>query len=57
MWVTPDYLERQRGFVTGPYEELELDAGHWLMQQQTEAVVAAILAHLQRVDGAPSTGP
>jgi pimeloyl-ACP methyl ester carboxylesterase len=56
-WVTPDYLERQREFMAGPYQELELDAGHWLIQPQTEAVVGAVLAHLQRVDGAAPTGP
>jgi pimeloyl-ACP methyl ester carboxylesterase len=55
MWVTPDYLERQREFVAAPYQEIELDAGHWLMQEQTEAVVAAVLAHLQRVDDARSS--
>ncbi len=56
-WVTPEYLEGQREFMAGPYEELELDAGHWLMQEQTEAVVAAVLAHLLRVDGAASASP
>jgi pimeloyl-ACP methyl ester carboxylesterase len=57
MWATPDYLERQREFMAGPYQELELDAGHWLMQEQTGAVVAAVLEHLQRVDGGASAGP
>ena len=56
-WVPPDYLERQREFMAGPYQELELDAGHWLIQPQTEAVVGAVLAHLQRVDGATATYP
>lgn len=56
-WVTPEYLQSQREFMTGPYEELELDAGHWLMQEQTGAVVASVLAHLRRVDGAASASP
>ena len=47
-WVTSDALERQRAFAAGPYDELELDAGHFLMQEQTQAVVEAILAHLRR---------
>jgi len=49
-WVSEDALARQRKFAAGPYDELELDAGHWLMQEQTQAVVEAILAHLERVD-------
>ncbi len=53
-WARPEAIERQRTLVAGPYEELELDAGHWLMQEQTEAVVAAVLAHLRRVDASAS---
>jgi pimeloyl-ACP methyl ester carboxylesterase len=56
-WVTPEYLQNQRELMAGPYEEIELDAGHWLMQEQTEAVVAAVLAHLRRADGAASPSP
>jgi pimeloyl-ACP methyl ester carboxylesterase len=56
-WVTQDALEGQRGFAAGPYRELELDAGHWLMQEQTEAVVAAVLSHLKRVDRAAAARP
>lgn len=47
-WVTPERLEVQRTLVDGPYTELELDAGHWLMQEQTEAVVGAVMQHLDR---------
>ena len=49
-WVTEDALEHQRRLAAGPYAELELDAGHWLMQDQTEAVVVAVLEHLRRAD-------
>ena len=55
-WGPQDFLERQRTFVAGPYEEVALDAGHRLMREETEAVIAAIFAHLRRVDGAASSG-
>jgi pimeloyl-ACP methyl ester carboxylesterase len=55
-WVTPERLERQRALMRGPYEALELDAGHWVVEDQTRVVIDRILAHLERVDGsAPPT--
>jgi pimeloyl-ACP methyl ester carboxylesterase len=45
-WVTDDALARQRKLVTGPYTELEVDADHFVMQQQPAEVTAAVLAHL-----------
>jgi hypothetical protein len=33
--------------MTGPYQLLELEAGHWLMEEAAEAVVAPVLDHLQ----------
>lgn len=45
-WVTPDALVDQRGLVNAPYSELELDAGHYLMQEKPDAVVAAVIKHL-----------
>lgn len=45
-WVDDDALARQRKLVTGPYAELEVDAGHFVMQQQPAEVIAAILTHL-----------
>ena len=52
-WVTEDALERQRKLATGPYAELELDAGHFVLQEQTESTVAAVMEHLRQRDPAP----
>ena len=45
-WVDVAARERQLAFIRGSYEELELDAGHWLIEEQEEQVVDAILSHL-----------
>jgi len=37
----------QAELMTGPYESIEYDAGHWLIEEETEAVVGAILKHLK----------
>jgi pimeloyl-ACP methyl ester carboxylesterase len=56
-WVTPERLERQRALARGPYDELEVDAGHWVMEEQTQLVVDRILAHLAASDAsAPGAG-
>ena len=39
-------LEAQRSYFEGPFRELELDTGHWLMQTRGEVVTAALLDHL-----------
>ena len=52
-WVTEDALERQRELAAGPYDELELDAGHFLIEEQPGAVVAAVMQQLQRTDRVP----
>lgn len=39
-------VELQRQYMAGPYEEVELDAGHWLFVDQAENVTRRILAHL-----------
>jgi pimeloyl-ACP methyl ester carboxylesterase len=49
-WVNPERLALQRALVRGPYHELELDAGHWVVEEQTRAVVERILGHLAAVD-------
>ena len=46
-WVDVTARERQRPFMAGPYDELEVDAGHWLIEEREAEVVAAIQA-LQR---------
>ena len=38
--------ELQPRFVTGPYRQVELDAGHWLIQERAEEVVEAVMSHL-----------
>lgn len=57
-WVNANRLALQRELVRAPYVERELDAGHFLMQEQPEAVVAAVLAHLSRgAAGSPPASP
>jgi pimeloyl-ACP methyl ester carboxylesterase len=51
-WVDGARLEAQRGLARGPYDELELDAGHWLIEEQPQVVVERVLAHLDAVDAA-----
>lgn len=41
-------IEAAPAYMTGPYEFVELDAGHWLVQEQPEAVEQHLLAHLGR---------
>ena len=38
----------QPRFVTGPLTTVELDAGHWLMQEEPARVVEAVMEHLER---------
>jgi pimeloyl-ACP methyl ester carboxylesterase len=45
-WVSPDYLEKQQELVRGRYTELELDAGHWLVQRHPDEVTAAAIEHI-----------
>ncbi len=40
--------EANAAYMTGPCEFVELDAGHWLVQEAAEPVTAAIIAHLAR---------
>ncbi len=49
-WGSRPERARQAELMKGPYEEIDLDAGHYLMEEETEVVVDAILAHLRRVD-------
>lgn len=34
-------------YMTGPYRFLEMDAGHWLIQEEEDRVIEEILNHLQ----------
>ena len=40
-------VENAAKFMTGPYRFVELDAGHWLVQEEPERVTSEILAHLR----------
>lgn len=46
--VTPMAIAIGRQYLTGPHEFVELDAGHWLMQEEPDIVSALILRQLQR---------
>lgn len=39
--------EEAAKYMTGPYRFVELDAGHWLIQEATDRVIAEILQHLR----------
>jgi pimeloyl-ACP methyl ester carboxylesterase len=41
-------VENAAAFMTGPYKFVELDAGHWLIQEQPQRVGDEILAHVER---------
>lgn len=56
--VSPNSVAGQRPLIRGPFRELELNAGHWLMEEATEPVIHAVLEHLRTNDPAPlSEGP
>ncbi|MCB1646203.1 MAG: alpha/beta hydrolase [Pseudomonadales bacterium] len=40
-------VELQDAYMDGPFEVIELDAGHWLMETQTDAVVSAVMSNLR----------
>jgi pimeloyl-ACP methyl ester carboxylesterase len=39
-------VDMQKQYMTGPYQKVELDAGHWLLTDQPRAVVRAVIDHL-----------
>jgi pimeloyl-ACP methyl ester carboxylesterase len=41
--------ELTRGFVTGPYAFIEIDAGHWLPETEPDACAAAAIDRIQSV--------
>jgi pimeloyl-ACP methyl ester carboxylesterase len=52
-WVRPDLLSRQRELVDAPYRELELEGGHFVMQEHPQRSVDAIMAQLRSEEPAP----
>ena len=49
VWTRAQVRAAQPQFVTGIYREVELDAGHWLIQERPEQVVKEIMNHLDSV--------
>ena len=43
-------IDAMEAYMQGPYESIELDAGHWLMEDETERVVGAIVKHINTVE-------
>ena len=43
-------VELTADYVVGPYEVVELDAGHWLPETQPDAVAAAVLARVRSTE-------
>jgi pimeloyl-ACP methyl ester carboxylesterase len=46
VFTRKEVRDLQLRFVTGPFEQIELDASHWLIQEQPDAVVEAVMNHL-----------
>jgi len=40
-------VELQEQYILGPYTNLELDAGHWLLETRTKIVIENILKHIK----------
>jgi pimeloyl-ACP methyl ester carboxylesterase len=49
-------VEAQRAYLKAGYEEIELDAGHWLLEEQGERVIPEILEHWSAPPPAPTAG-
>ena len=48
----PVAVEATRNYMRGPYRKVELEAGHWLMEEVPEPVVRETLTHIRE-----NTGP
>ncbi|MBT4519738.1 MAG: alpha/beta hydrolase [Halieaceae bacterium] len=47
-------VELQRQYLVGPYRNLELDAGHWLLAESPEQTIEAVVQHVTTYrDGIP----
>ncbi|MCF8464782.1 MAG: alpha/beta fold hydrolase [Flavobacteriales bacterium] len=46
--IGPVGIDGTAQYMKGPYERIDLDAGHWLMQEAFEACYKPILAHLNK---------
>jgi pimeloyl-ACP methyl ester carboxylesterase len=52
MAIGRDAVMACRDYMTGPYELLELDCGHWIVQEAFDQVAGPIVAHLKRYSAA-----
>jgi pimeloyl-ACP methyl ester carboxylesterase len=50
-------VEGQRQYFDGPFEEYELDAGHWLMEEVPELVIPRVVRHIATADGERPAAP
>ncbi len=48
VFVNPKVQAAHPNFLLGPFESIELSAGHWLIEEQPDRVVDAIMTHLRR---------
>ena len=51
--VARSSVESQRPYITGPFREMELDAGHGLLLDEPEQVITAILSHIDTYANKP----
>ena len=54
-YVRPKVRALQSNFLTGPFESIELEAGHWLIQEKPAEVVEAVLAHVRSLESEAAT--
>ena len=52
-FVNPGVQERLPAYVTGPFQRIALDAGHWLIEEQEQVVVDAVMKHLEAARADP----
>jgi pimeloyl-ACP methyl ester carboxylesterase len=45
--IRPASVDGAAKYMTGPYRRVDLDAGHWLVQEQPEQVRDEVLRHLK----------
>ncbi|NJN51204.1 MAG: alpha/beta fold hydrolase [Gammaproteobacteria bacterium] len=57
MAVSRVAVDSQRQYFDGPYAEIELDAGHWLIEEAPQQVIPAIVSHIDAVDAPASPAP
>lgn len=55
IWGNEDFsvsrwtIDRQENYIDGPYRLVQLDAGHWIVNDELDAVAEEILQHISRV--------